>query len=47
MKSGSPEPRFIPIRCFAVRDSIGQFQGTIEGTQDMTEIRKLEGSADC
>jgi DUF438 domain-containing protein len=43
MPSQAPEPRFIHIRYFAVRDSGGQFQGTIEITQDVTAIRKLEG----
>jgi DUF438 domain-containing protein len=43
MKGDAPEPRFIHIRYFAVRDSGGQFQGTIEVVQDVTAIRKLEG----
>jgi DUF438 domain-containing protein len=43
MKSEAPEPRFIHIRYFAVRDSGGQFRGTIEVVQDATAIRKLEG----
>ncbi|OGO08278.1 MAG: hypothetical protein A3K46_00225 [Chloroflexi bacterium RBG_13_60_9] len=43
MKGTAPEPRFIHIRYFAVRDSGGQFQGTIEVTQDVTAIRKLQG----
>jgi DUF438 domain-containing protein len=42
-KGDAPEPRFIYIRYFAVRDAGGQFQGTIEITQDVTAIRKLEG----
>ena len=36
--------RFIHIRYFAVRDSAGKFRGTLEVVQDVTEIRKLEGS---
>jgi DUF438 domain-containing protein len=43
MKAGAPEPGFIHIRYFAVRDSGGAYQGTIEVTQDVTAIRKLEG----
>jgi DUF438 domain-containing protein len=43
VKGGEPDPRFIHIRYFAVRDSDGQFQGTIEVTQDVTGIRKLTG----
>ncbi|MBN2084717.1 MAG: DUF438 domain-containing protein [Anaerolineales bacterium] len=43
MKRDTPEPSFIHIRYFAVRDSGGQFQGTIEVTQDVTAIRKLQG----
>jgi DUF438 domain-containing protein len=43
MKSETPETRFIHIRFFALRDSGGQFQGTIEVVQDVTAIRKLEG----
>jgi DUF438 domain-containing protein len=35
--------RFIHIRYFALRDSGGKFQGTIEITQDVTAIRKLQG----
>jgi uncharacterized protein len=35
--------RFIHIRYFAVRDEQGKFHGTIEVTQDVTDIRKLEG----
>jgi DUF438 domain-containing protein len=35
--------RFIHIRYFAVRDAVGKFLGTLEVTQDVTEIRKLEG----
>lgn len=35
--------RFIHIRYFAVRDATGKFRGTIEVTQDVTDIRKLQG----
>ena len=35
--------RFIHIRYFALRDKKGQYQGTLEVTQDVTEIRRLEG----
>jgi len=35
--------RFIHIRYFAVRDSGGNYRGTLEVSQDVTEIRKLEG----
>ena len=37
------ESRFIHIRYFAVRDAQGKFIGTLEVTQDVTEIRKLQG----
>jgi DUF438 domain-containing protein len=43
MKGNGPDPHFIHICYFAVRDAGGQFQGTIEITQDVTAIRKLEG----
>ena len=43
MKRGEPGSRFVHIRFFAVRDSSGRFQGTIEVVQDVTGIRKLEG----
>jgi DUF438 domain-containing protein len=43
MKGDAPEPRFIHIRYFAVRDAAGAFQGTIEVTQDVTAIRNLKG----
>ena len=36
-------PRFIYIRYFAVRDAQGNYKGTLEVSQDLTEIRKLEG----
>ncbi len=35
--------RFIHIRYFAVRNPQGKFMGTLEVTQDCTEIRKLQG----
>ena len=35
--------RFIHIRYFAVRDSGGKYRGTLEVSQDVTKIRKLEG----
>jgi uncharacterized protein len=35
--------RFIHIRYFAVRDAQGKFCGTVEVTQDVTGIRKLQG----
>ncbi len=35
--------RFVYIRYFAVRDTNGEYLGTLEVTQDVTEIKKLEG----
>ena len=35
--------RFIHIRYFAMRDKGGNYRGTLEVSQDVTEIRKLEG----
>jgi len=35
--------RFIHIRYFAVRDAHGKFRGTLEVTQDVTDIRQLQG----
>lgn len=35
--------RFVSIRYFAVRDRDGKYLGTLEVTQDLTEIKKLEG----
>jgi DUF438 domain-containing protein len=35
--------KFVHIRYFAVRDERGEYQGTLEVTQDITRIRKLEG----
>ena len=35
--------KFIYIRYFAVRDANGYYRGTLEVSQDLTEIRRLEG----
>lgn len=35
--------RFIYIRYFALRSSTGEYKGTMEVSQDVTEIRSLEG----
>ncbi|MGQ9552024.1 MAG: DUF438 domain-containing protein [Candidatus Bathycorpusculaceae bacterium] len=35
--------RLIHIRYFAVRDKNGEYLGTMEVTQDLTEIKKIEG----
>lgn len=35
--------KFLHIRYFAVRDSSGNYRGTMEVSQDVTGIRKLEG----
>jgi hypothetical protein len=35
--------RLVYIRYFAVRDQNGRYLGTLEVTQDVTDIRKLEG----
>lgn len=35
--------KFIHIRYFAVRDSEGSYKGTLEVSQDVTDIRKLQG----
>lgn len=37
------EGKFILIRYVAVRDGSGKYRGTVEVTQDVTGIRKLEG----
>lgn len=42
-KPGDLSNRFIHIQYFAVRDPQGKFHGTLEVTQDVTDIRKLEG----
>lgn len=35
--------KFIHIRYFALRDEVGSYRGTIEVTQDISDIRSLEG----
>jgi PAS domain S-box-containing protein len=35
--------RKIHIRYFAVRNKAGKYLGTLEATQDITEIKKIEG----
>ncbi len=35
--------KFIHIRYFAVRSELGEYKGTIEASQDVTEIRSLKG----
>jgi len=35
--------RKVYIRYFAVRDKAGSYLGTLEATQDITEIKKIEG----
>ncbi len=35
--------RFVHIRYFAVRDDDGAYQGTLEVTQDLARLRRLEG----
>lgn len=35
--------KFLLIRYYAVRNSKGEYQGTIEVSEDITEIRKLDG----
>jgi PAS domain S-box-containing protein len=35
--------RKVYIRYFAVRDKTGSYLGTLEATQDITEIKKIEG----
>ena len=42
-KPQGSDSRFIHIRYFAVRDAQGKFCGTLEVTQDVTEIRELQG----
>jgi len=37
------ESQMIHIRYYAVRDAAGKFYGTLEVTQNVTEIRKLQG----
>ncbi len=35
--------RKVYIRYFAVRDKAGKYLGTLEATQDITEIKRIEG----
>jgi len=35
--------RLIHIRYFAVRDKNGEYLGTMEVTQDITDIKRIEG----
>jgi DUF438 domain-containing protein len=35
--------KFVYIRYFAVRDEKGKYLGTLEVTQDVTDIRNLQG----
>lgn len=42
-KPDAPENRIIHIRYYAVRDAVGKFFGTLEVTQDVTDIQKLTG----
>ena len=35
--------RLVHIRYFAVRDKDGKYLGTMEVTQDITDIKKVEG----
>jgi DUF438 domain-containing protein len=35
--------RKVYIRYFAVRDKTGRYLGTLEVTQDITDIKKIEG----
>jgi uncharacterized protein len=36
-------PKFVHIRYFAMRDTAGNYRGTIEVTQDLAPLRALEG----
>jgi len=38
-----PKGKYIYIRYFAMRDEEGKYIGTLEVTQDITEVKKLEG----
>jgi uncharacterized protein len=42
-KPETPENRIIHIRYYAVRDTARKFYGTLEVTQDVTDIQKLTG----
>ena len=35
--------KFIHIRYFAIRNEHGEYKGTIEASQDVSEIRSLKG----
>jgi len=35
--------RLVQIRYFAVRDCEGNYRGTLEVSQDVTDIKRLEG----
>lgn len=37
------EERKVHIRYFAVRDKAGKYLGTLEATQDISEIKRIEG----
>ena len=37
--------RFVHIRYFAVRDKSGRYRGTLEVSQDLTALRRLEGES--
>jgi DUF438 domain-containing protein len=43
LQTKGEDSHFIYIRYYAVRNPQGKFLGTLEVTQDVTEIRKLEG----
>jgi len=43
MRPTEGEGKFIHIRYFALRDAAGEYQGTLEVTQDVARIRALEG----
>jgi len=36
-------PKFVLIKYFAVRDEDKEFKGTLEVSQEISEIQKLEG----
>ena len=43
MRAAGAESQFMHIRYFALRDAAGEYQGTLEVSQDVTQIRALEG----
>ena len=43
MRPAKGGAKFIHIRYFAMRDEQGEYQGTLEVTQDIAHLRKLEG----